>query len=71
MNYYKLKEFETAYPTNISKRLEETIALWLQKGGATCNWQTLVDAIRRHNKAAADAIEKESKSYNSWWYLYA
>ena len=65
MNYYKLKEFETAYPTNISKRLEETIALWLQKGGATCNWQTLVDAIRRHNKAAADAIEKESKSYNS------
>ena len=60
--YDKLDEIESDYPKS-SQRLKETLKVWLKKGDH-CNWQTLVDAVRRDNNAAADAIAAESKSYN-------
>ena len=60
--YDKLDEIESDYP-KASQRLRETIKAWLKKG-VDCNWQKLVDAVKRDNNAAANAIAAESKSYN-------
>ena len=62
MTYPELKNIESDYPRDASKRLKETISKWLTNGGETRNWNFLVIAIRKHDKAAADAIEEESKS---------
>ena len=58
-----LDDIKSNWP-NASERLDETLQMWLKKGGEKCTWETLVAAVRKDNNAAADAIEAESKSYN-------
>ena len=62
MTYPEIKNIESDYPRDASKRLKETISNWLTNGGETRSWKFLVAAIRKHDKAVADAIEEESKS---------
>ena len=63
LRYEDLKDIEDAYPRNAIRRLKEVIALWLTNSTNSnpATWQKLVDGVRRNNKAAAEAIEKESK----------
>lgn len=61
MTYPEIKNIERNYPRDASKCLKETISEWLTNG-ETRNWNFLVIAIRKHDKAVADAIEEESKS---------
>ena len=62
MTYPQIKNIQSNYPRDASKCLKETISEWLTNGGEKRNWNFLVIAIRKHDKAVADAIEEESKS---------